>query len=268
MTESKQMLSFYVPYIPEDFGLVEHEVGCIYELNRSTFKKIDRDEYARFFERELNMGKVKRIDFTSRVHPKTGQKITSAFLHFESLNDTAFTRHVCERIKTYGNAIVYGVPYPVYLQQDRPDEKWYADRCANTKWFQTSDYKPRHLILRENLSPIPDADCELNVHQLVAANKVLEFKLTEKDARIRELEALIETLRCFNKLNEPSTPTRTDILEPPPLPPKLKREGSTLYCFPPMDLDVQAEDLPPLQGEAVLHYDGKPVSLAKALFSD
>lgn len=246
MTESKQMLSFYVPYIPEDFGLAEHELGYPEVVNRSTFKKIDRDEYARFFERELNMGKLKRIDFTSRVHPKTGQKITSAFLHFESLNDTAFTRRVCERIQTYGNTIVYGVPYAVYLQQDRPDEKWYSDRCPNTAWFLSSDYKPRHLILRENLSPIPEAvSCELNVHQLVAANTALESKLAEKDARIRELEALVETLQQPKPVLL-STPTRPEFLEPPLLPPKLRREGSTLCPFPPMsflaDIDIDSDD--------------------------
>jgi len=245
--------------------LVGHLEGSPFAVNISSYEDLGRERFAMLFESYFQMGTLKRVDFTSRNHPKTGRKITSAFLHFENLNDTAFTRGVCERIKKWGKTILYGVPYPAYLQEEQQVEPWH-ENALNTFWFWSSENQPRHLILRENLSPIPEAvSCELNVHQLVAMNAVLEHKLAEKDARIRELEALIQQQPNPVLL---STPTRAGFLEPPPLPPKLKREGSALYCFPPMDLDAQAADLPPLQGEAVLHYDGKPVSLAKSLFSD
>ena len=275
----KQILSFYIPYVPEDFGWwaphpKEEDRPAYYVVGHSTaFEACSRERFTELFESYLNMGKLKRIDFTNRTHPKTGRKITSAFVHFESIKNTPFTQGVHECIKKNGKTMLYGVPREDrYLREVEESSSQFNKWCELSTphlWFISSAKKPLHLILCENISPIPEAvNCELNVHQLVAMNATLEFKLAEKDKKICELETLLfeklQQSEC-SAVSSPSPTLRPEFMEPPS-PPKLKREGSALYCFPPLDLEADVKDLPPIKGEAVLHYDGKPVSLSKSLF--
>ena len=55
---------------------------------------------------------------------------------------------------------------------------------------------PGYFVFKINHKPIPDvAETELNMSQLVAANKVLEEKMTEKDELIAKLTAELNELR-------------------------------------------------------------------------
>jgi len=165
MAAEKQILSFYIPYIPEDFGWwapnpMEKDRAAYYAgaLRHSTeFESCSKEQFVELFESNLNMGKIKRIDFMNRINPKTGKKITSAFVHFENIKDTPFTRGVFKYIKKYGKTMLYGVPKCKYLKEDieeHPSNTWHEISDPH-QFFITSSKQSRHLILCENLSPIP-----------------------------------------------------------------------------------------------------------------
>ncbi len=52
-----------------------------------------------------------------------------------------------------------------------------------------------YFIFKINHKPIPEVSIEMNVSQLVAANKILEDKNKEKDETIALLQAQISELR-------------------------------------------------------------------------
>ena len=61
---------------------------------------------------------------------------------------------------------------------------------------ENAEKVPGYFVFKINHKPIPDvATTELNMSQLVAANKVLEEKMAEKDELIEKLQAELAELR-------------------------------------------------------------------------
>ena len=57
-------------------------------------------------------------------------------------------------------------------------------------------------MFKINYKPIDEADYEQNVHQLAAANKVLEQKLKEKDALLLAIKKQVEQGETSDNLSD------------------------------------------------------------------
>jgi hypothetical protein len=138
---SQQQLSFYIPRMSTNYD--KKQVKTIFKL--------------------LNIGKVKRVDFTS-INKKPGfiinndnSNIKSAFIHMETIYSNPFTEAI------FKNLYIESKPYKIYPEND------------NYYWF----------LLKAN-NPIEDTI--MNKHQIVENCRFLENKIEEQADIIKNLE--------------------------------------------------------------------------------
>jgi hypothetical protein len=163
--------SLYIPVVPADLVIPG-------ELKRADM----RDRLANFFEFQLRIGKVSRVDLMSRTKPddEKENKILCAYIHFDHWYDNSATTILRGNIDGQGEFRCNG----------------FYDGIKFTKFENR-----RFITLKVNHKPLPEVkDPELNVHQLAAANE----KLT---ARVAELEALLSSTQA---LTEPIAAQTTD----------------------------------------------------------
>lgn len=165
--------SLYIPILPINMS-IQHPDNTTNTFQPRNLKS--------FIENELKIGKVLRVDFIDR-ELEDGQIVKSVFIHFESWNNNSNAKFLRDKLNNEGQF----------------KQKGYYDGYNMHKFLVRNDNAekvPGYFVFKINHKPIPDvATTELNMSQLVAANKVLEEKMAEKDELIEKLQAELAELR-------------------------------------------------------------------------
>ena len=168
-----QWNSLYIPCLPKEI-LLDTDKGPSY---------INENSLQYFIEKNLQLGKIKRIDFVDREVTEN-EKVTivkAAFIHFEYWNDNNNAKFLRNKLDTEGQFRQKG-----YYNGHKM--MWFYSEENGTK-------TPRYFVFKINYKPIPEAETELNIHQLVAANKKLEEVVLEKDELIKKLMEELDMLK-------------------------------------------------------------------------
>lgn len=164
--------SLYIPYIHESL-MLENRNGRI----ESFYPR----QLSDFIERDLNLGKVSRVDFVDRNDTNESLSGKSAYIHFKYWNNNKNVEYLRNKLNEHGTFRQRGY-------YDGVKQRSFYSRDAN------GDKALGYLLFKINHKPIPEVSIELNVHQLAAANEYLENELKQRDERILELEKQLEEL--------------------------------------------------------------------------
>jgi len=159
---SSNWTSLYIPVIPNDIEHLQTE-----------------EELKQFFEQDMQLGSVNRVDFVSRSIADSASSVRSAYVHFNSWSNNRTAMHVREQINGRGEFKCVGY-------SDGDQFKRFANR--------------RFMVLKMNRSPIPEASPDANIHQLAARNAQLEALVEELNAKLIMLETMNDMLK--EKLGE------------------------------------------------------------------
>jgi hypothetical protein len=162
--------SLYIPVLPNNMYLL-HPDNTVTSFQPRFLKT--------FIENELNLGKVSRVDFIDREMENAGT-VKAVFIHFEQWNDNANARYLREKLNTDGH----------FRQRGYYDGKYMHKFLVRN---DNGDKVEGYFAFKINHKPIPEAETELNMAQLVAANKVLTEKMAERDEEIRLLKEQLAT---------------------------------------------------------------------------
>ena len=165
--------SLYIPILPNNMYL-QHPDRTVSAFQHRYLKT--------FIENELNLGKVSRVDFIDREMENAGT-VKAVFIHFEHWNNSANARHLRDKLNTDGQFRQRGF-------YDGRNMHRFLVRNDN------GDKVEGYFAFKINHKPIPEAETEMNMAQLVAANKVLTEKMAERD---EEIAALKEQLARYPK---------------------------------------------------------------------
>lgn len=170
--------SLYIPVLPNNM-YIQHP-----DNTSNTFQP---RHLKMFIENDLKLGKVQRVDFIDRELEDSNVVVKSVFIHFESWNNNSNTRFLREKLNTLGQ----------FKQKGYYDGGMHRILVRN----ENGDKVPGYFVFKINHKPIPEVgETELNMSQLVAANKVLEEKMNEKNELIAKLTAELDELR--KKVND------------------------------------------------------------------
>jgi len=165
--------SLYIPLIPNSMSLL-HPDG--------TIRMFQPKHLQSFIENDLQLGKVSRIDFIDRKIDNVGT-VKAVFIHFEHWNDNVTVTNLRNTLNA----------------QDHARQHGYYDGKHFHKFIvrnENGDRVPGYFAFKINHKPIPEvAPTELNMSQLVAANKVLTEKMAERDAEILRLTEALARLQ-------------------------------------------------------------------------
>jgi hypothetical protein len=165
--------SLYIPLIPNSMSLM-HPDG--------TIRAFQPKHLQSFIENDLQLGKVSRIDFIDRKIDNVGT-VKAVFIHFEHWNDNVAVTNLRNTLNA----------------QDHSRQHGYYDGKYFHKFIvrnENGDKVPGYFAFKINHKPIPEvAPTELNMSQLVAANKVLTEKMAERDAEILRLTEALALLQ-------------------------------------------------------------------------
>lgn len=164
--------SLYIPILPNNMYL-QHPDQSI-----NTFQP----KYLQsFIENELNLGKVSRVDFIDR-ELENGTTVKAVFIHFEYWNDNANAKHIRDKLNTEGQ----------FRQRGYYDGKYMHKFLTRN---DNGDKVPGYFVFKINHKPIPEVSIDLNMAQLVAANKVLTEKMAERDEEIEKLKEELKMMQ-------------------------------------------------------------------------
>ena len=166
--------SVYIPILPANMYVNNPVDNSYHTFQPRNLKSL--------LENELRLGKVRRVDFIDR-ELEDGQSVKSAFIHFDYWYNNNNAKFLRDKLNTTGQF----------------KQKGFYDG-SNTHRFMirndNGDKVPGYFVFKINHKPIPEVEeTELNMSQLVAANKVLEEKMAERDELIAKLQAELEELR-------------------------------------------------------------------------
>ena len=63
--------------------------------------------------------------------------------------------------------------------------------------YQDGTIRPGYFDIRINHKPIEETDCDRNIHQLYAENRLLERELADRNARIENLQRELQYIRSM-----------------------------------------------------------------------
>lgn len=156
--EKPYWMSMYIPVVPRDLDMGQEW----YSEDLQTEQGLKR-----FFEFNLELGVVKRVDFVSRTIADSELTVRSAYVHFHTWNHRPNANTVRNLIDGRGEY-----------------------KC--TGFYDVSRFIPfpnkRFMVFKMNKNPIPDANPEANVHQLSASNAELASQIEVLKAKIAHLE--------------------------------------------------------------------------------
>lgn len=154
--ETDDWTSIYIPVIPEDLTMDNGDV----RLN-------NEDSLTEFFEDQLKIGKVSRIDFMSKPVPNSDRVAKCAYIHFDQWYNNHTANLVRKTISTKGEFSCNG----------------YYDGFEFCRFERN-----RYINFKVNHKPIPAATEDMNVHQLAARVKLLEEQNAQLEQRIAEVQ--------------------------------------------------------------------------------
>ena len=165
--------SIYIPVVPANLHLSNHknETNRFYPKNLKTF-----------IENNLNLGKVKRVDFVDRDIESSTVTVKGAFIHFDywyDSNEAKYLRHILDT-----------------KQKHRQMGYQYNDQmCSFYTRDETGATHPAYLMMKINHKPIEEVDYDVNVHQLKAVIKRFEQDKVESEQIITDLRKEIAELK-------------------------------------------------------------------------
>ncbi len=166
--------SLYVSNIPNMLGV---------ECGDNTFMRIHPKDIETIIETNLMLGKVSRVDYVKR-EVESGNYVNDAFIHFQHWYNNNEAKEFRKE-----------------LDEGSPSVKVSGYQIGSTRRnlvvFQNNGTrKSAYLNFKINHKPIEEVDdTDLNVHQLVAANKFLNEELESKNAIIEKLEKELQALK-------------------------------------------------------------------------
>jgi len=174
---STEWTSIYIPVIPANLHLSNQD-GITNKFYPKYLKS--------FLENNLNLGKIKRIDFVDRNIETSSVTVKGAFVHFDywyDSNESKYLRHILNTKQKYRQM---GYQYNDKL-------------CTFYTRDETGATHSAYLMVKINHKPIEEADYDVNVHQLKAVIKKFEQEKVESDKKIMELQKINSELN--DKLN-------------------------------------------------------------------
>jgi hypothetical protein len=157
--------SIYIPVLPTDLTMDNGDV-----------RFSDVREIENLFQENLKIGKVSRVDITTKTIPGSQREVRSAYVHFEQWHDNVATNTVRSRIDAVGDYKCYG----------------FYDGFE----FRRFDYE-KYITFKVNHKPIPAADCDLNIHQLAAAKDFLDKRVAELEEQVKRLQEELSAYKDF-----------------------------------------------------------------------
>jgi len=157
--------SLYVPFIPKDL-----ELDGVQLISEEPIKK--------YFENQLDIGKVSRVDFITK-ESKHDPSALSAFIHFENWYETGEPlRKILDNLGEYK------------LQG------YYDGRNGHNFKSSKNPYMRRFMTVKINKTPIQEvAEVPKNMHQIVNNYGLMEKLIEEQKQKIEELEKELEKYR-------------------------------------------------------------------------
>jgi hypothetical protein len=153
--EAGDWTSIYIPVLPEDLTMDNGDV----RLNTE-------HALTEFFEDQLKIGKVSRIDFMSKPVPNSDRVAKCAYVHFEQWYNNHVAKLVRKTINDKGEFSCNG----------------YYDGFEYCRFERN-----RYINFKVNHKPIPAATEDMNIHQLAARVKFLEEQNAQLEQRIAEV---------------------------------------------------------------------------------
>ena len=172
--EEGEWTSLYVSNIPNMLGV---------ECGDNTFMRVHPRDIEMIVDSNLMLGKVARVDYVKR-ETDTGVFVNDAFIHFQHWYDNDDAKNFRRQLND-GNSSVKVNGYNI------------GSTRRNLVVFQNNGIKKSaYLNFKINHKPIEDAsETDMNIHQLVAANKFLNEELESKNAIIEKLEKELAVLK-------------------------------------------------------------------------
>jgi len=157
--------SLYVPFIPKDLAL-------------DGVPMISEEPMKKYFENQLQLGKVSRVDFITK-ESKHDPSALSAFIHFENWYESGESlRQVLDELGEYKLIGYYDGRY---------GHDFKSSKNQNMKRFMT---------VKINKTPIQEvAEVPKNMHQIVNNYGLMEKLIEEQKQKIEELEKELEQYR-------------------------------------------------------------------------
>ena len=165
--------SVYIPVIPNNLYLTN-------ALNTSTSSRFQAKYLKSFIENNLQLGSVKRIDFVDRSIENSDVPVKSAYIHFNHWFDSKNAKTLRYNLNTHGKHRQNG-----YFAGDGIGSKFYSVLGDGT-------YGSGYFMFKINHKPIEEVDYDVNIPQLVAANRILEQKVKEKDVIFQRIKNILD----------------------------------------------------------------------------
>lgn len=184
--EDGEFTSLYIPVIPSN----------LYMGNPTNTKEKNKflPKYMKsFVENNLRLGSVKRIDFVDRSIDNSDVPVKCAYIHFNYWFDNDLSRGFRDTLSKDGKVKTFG--YQSGIEEAQETTRFF-------KILPQGQYASGYFMFKINYKPIDEADYEQNVHQLAAANKVLEQKLKEKDALLLAIKKQVEQGETSDNLSD------------------------------------------------------------------
>lgn len=166
--------SVYIPVIPNNLYLAN-------PLNASMSTRFQAKYLKSFIENNLQLGSVKRIDFVDRSIENSDVPVKSAYIHFNHWFDSKNAKTLRYNLNTHGKHRQNG---------------YFAGESIGSKFYSVmgdGKYGSGYFMFKINHKPIEEVDYEVNVPQLVAANRILEQKVKEKDLIFQRIKNILDT---------------------------------------------------------------------------
>ena len=171
--DDDQWKSVYIPVIPNNLYLAN-------PLNASMSTRFQAKYLKSFIENNLQLGSVKRIDFVDRSIENSDVPVKSAYIHFNYWFDSKNAKTLRYNLNTHGKHRQNG-----YFAGEGIGSKFYSvlgDGNTGSGYF----------MFKINHKPIEEVDYDVNVPQLVAANRILEQKVKEKDVIFQRIKNILD----------------------------------------------------------------------------
>lgn len=174
--EEGEYSSLYIPVIPSNLYLGN-------PVDKKMTNKFLPKYMKSFVENNLRLGNVKRIDFVDRSIDNSDIPVKCAYVHFNYWFDNDLSREFRKALLNDGKVKTFGYKSGI------------EGVFETTRFFKVlpqGQYASGYFMFKINYKPIEEADYDQNVHQLAAANRILEQKLKEKDALLLAIKNRVE----------------------------------------------------------------------------
>ena len=170
--DSDDWKSIYIPVIPNHLSLLD---------TRGESHRFHAKHISYFFEKLLQVGKIRRVDFIDRILPNNPTPVKAAFVHFDYWYNNENALNLRSTLDMSSSARIGGYDHKL------DDHNIYCEfRIFN---------RPAYLDIKINHKPISTSECDRNMYQVMEDNNRMEREIVDKNKRIATLEQELESAR-------------------------------------------------------------------------